>query len=256
MTSREFSNDEIFYTHPDRPLGCGETITVTCHDCVNPYARYVYVLISGNQQLLLICELEVYTEGDYHSWIFLTYAVGGHADGNLKQIMCTFHHCALCHEVSVMVSQYRVRWWHGTVLATSHYLFQWWPWFRYMCSTWTWCVNDVLRNHVLCSNRFSKWTNITPSGSCFRHIGSSAADVLVKFQSDRTTLNTIFAAFRLCEILSDIETGSSKWPMKIYVYCWHYVVLCYGSTNRFYPYIWVLFHGHWNKQTIDPVVMN
>ena len=136
-------------------------------------------------------------KGDYHSWFFCTYAVGGHADDNLKQIMCTFHHCALCHEVSVMVSQYRVRWWHGTVLATSHYLFHWWPWFMYMCTTWTQCVNDVLRNHILCSNRFSKRRNITPSGPCLRHIGSSAADVLVKFQSDRTTLNTNFAASRL-----------------------------------------------------------
>ena len=45
-----------------------------------------------------------------------------------------------------------------------------------------------------------------------RHIGSIAAEVPVKFQSDRTILNTNLAASRLYEILrkdvfSDIETG-------------------------------------------------
>ena len=45
-----------------------------------------------------------------------------------------------------------------------------------------------------------------------RHIGSKAAEVPVKFQSDRTILNTNLAASRLYEILrkdvfSDIETG-------------------------------------------------
>ena len=45
-----------------------------------------------------------------------------------------------------------------------------------------------------------------------RHIGSNAAEVPVKFQSDRTNLNTNLAASRLYEILqkdvfSDIETG-------------------------------------------------
>ena len=45
-----------------------------------------------------------------------------------------------------------------------------------------------------------------------RHIGSTAAEVPVKFQSDRTILNTNLAASRLYEILrkdvfSDIETG-------------------------------------------------
>ena len=44
------------------------------------------------------------------------------------------------------------------------------------------------------------------------HIGSTAAEVTVKFQSDRTILNTNLAASRLHEILrqdvlSDIETG-------------------------------------------------
>ena len=45
-----------------------------------------------------------------------------------------------------------------------------------------------------------------------RHIGSNAAEVPVKFQSDRAILNTNLAASRLYEILrkdvfSDIETG-------------------------------------------------
>ena len=45
-----------------------------------------------------------------------------------------------------------------------------------------------------------------------RHIGSTAAEVPVKFQSDRTILNTNLVASRLYEILrkdvfSDIETG-------------------------------------------------
>ena len=45
-----------------------------------------------------------------------------------------------------------------------------------------------------------------------RHIGSHAAEVPVKFQSDRTILNTNLAASRLYEILRkdvflDIETG-------------------------------------------------
>ena len=49
-----------------------------------------------------------------------------------------------------------------------------------------------------------------------RHIGSNAAEVPVKFQSDRTILNTNLAASRLYEILrkdvfSDIETGPWCW---------------------------------------------
>ena len=52
-----------------------------------------------------------------------------------------------------------------------------------------------------------------------RHIGSTAAEVPVKFRSDRTILDTNLAASRLDEILrkdvfSDIETGS--WTLDIY----------------------------------------
>ena len=48
-----------------------------------------------------------------------------------------------------------------------------------------------------------------------RHIGSTAAEVPFKFQSDRTILNTNLAASRLYEILrkdifSDIETGPRR----------------------------------------------
>ena len=48
-----------------------------------------------------------------------------------------------------------------------------------------------------------------------RHIGSTAAEVPVKFQSDRTILNTNLATSRLFEILRkdvfpDIETGPRK----------------------------------------------
>ena len=57
-----------------------------------------------------------------------------------------------------------------------------------------------------------------------RHIGSTAAEVPVKFQSDRTILNTNLAALRLHEILrkdvfSDIETG--PWSL---VSCWSVMV--------------------------------
>ena len=49
-----------------------------------------------------------------------------------------------------------------------------------------------------------------------RHVGSTAAEVPVKFQSDRTILHTNLAASRLCEILqldvlSDIETSPRCW---------------------------------------------
>ena len=40
-----------------------------------------------------------------------------------------------------------------------------------------------------------------------RHLGSPAAEVPVKFQSDQTNLNTNLAASRLCQILSNFEIG-------------------------------------------------
>ena len=56
-----------------------------------------------------------------------------------------------------------------------------------------------------------------------RHIGSTAAEVPVKFQSDRTILNTNLAASRLYEILrkdvfSDIETG--PWSQTDFFFCY------------------------------------
>ena len=50
------------------------------------------------------------------------------------------------------------------------------------------------------------------------HVGSSAADMPVKFQSDRTSLNTNLVVSRFCEILqqdvlSDIEIGLRPLPI-------------------------------------------
>ena len=65
-----------------------------------------------------------------------------------------------------------------------------------------------------------------------RHIGSNAAEVPVKFQSDRTILNTNLAASRLYGILrkdvfSDIETGLwSLWS------CWIISHYCTQSNKR------------------------
>ena len=52
--------------HSGSRVGCGEIVIATCHECGSTYARYVYVLIRGIRRTLMICELEVYTEGDYH----------------------------------------------------------------------------------------------------------------------------------------------------------------------------------------------
>ena len=49
-----------------------------------------------------------------------------------------------------------------------------------------------------------------------KHIGNTAAEVPVKFQSDQTILNTHLAATRLCEILrKDVFSHSETGP------CWH-----------------------------------
>ena len=71
LTSREFTKEVIFYTHSGSPVGCGETLKVTCHECVNAYARFVFVWIPGPKRILMILEFEVYTEGRYHSSISL-----------------------------------------------------------------------------------------------------------------------------------------------------------------------------------------
>ena len=62
------------------------------------------------------------------------------------------------------------------------------------------------------SRKVSKPLNCRIALKFDRHIDSTAAEVPVKFQSDRTILNTNIAASRLYEILrkdvfSDIETG-------------------------------------------------
>ena len=75
LASRGYANEEIVYTHPGNPIGCGETLMITCHECTPAYARYVYVFIPGSQRVLMICELEVYTEGDYHFSSLLTLGI-------------------------------------------------------------------------------------------------------------------------------------------------------------------------------------
>ena len=69
LTSRDFTKEVIFYTHSGSPVGCGETLKVTCHKCVTAYARSIIVWIPGLERVLMICEFEVYTEGEYHSSI-------------------------------------------------------------------------------------------------------------------------------------------------------------------------------------------
>ena len=83
-----------------------------------------------------------------------------------------------------------------------------------------------------------------------RHIGSTAADVPVKFHSDRKILNTNLAASRLYEILrkdvfSDIETGPR---------CQHTVV---HSTHVFRPHKYHKKYKAWtyteSSMTANPV---
>ena len=71
LTSRVFAKEEIFYIHSSSPVGCGETMKVTCHESVSAYARSVFVWFPGRQRILMICEFEVYTEGEYESSIYL-----------------------------------------------------------------------------------------------------------------------------------------------------------------------------------------
>ena len=82
---------------------------------------------------------------------------------------------------------------------------------------------DQIFIHAICNDTFSRQQisvlsheigtlNSRIALKFDRHIGSTAAEVPVKFQSDRTILNTNLAASRLNEILrkdvfSDIETG-------------------------------------------------
>ena len=71
-----------------------------------------------------------------------------------------------------------------------------------------------------------------------RHIGSTAAEVPVKFQSHQTILNTNLAASRLYEILqkdvfSDIETGPRcPAPLHPEVRMTHHSLLYISYTNK------------------------
>ena len=109
LTSREFIKDVIFYTHSGSPVGCGETLNVTCHEGVTAYARSVFVWIPGPQRVLMICEFEVYTEGEYHSSI------------SLKVDLSPIDVGVLCCKVSKMIHQYSFSLCHGTGLVTNQY---------------------------------------------------------------------------------------------------------------------------------------
>ena len=63
MTSREFRDVRIFYTHTNSSCGCRKTLMVTCLQCISAYARYVYVQLPG-RRILVICKVEVFREGD------------------------------------------------------------------------------------------------------------------------------------------------------------------------------------------------
>ena len=47
LPSREFTKEVIFYTHLGSPVGCGEALKVTCHECVTAYVRSAFVWIPG-----------------------------------------------------------------------------------------------------------------------------------------------------------------------------------------------------------------
>ena len=87
-----------------------------------------------------------------------------------------------------------------------------------------------------------------------RHIGSIAAEVSVKFQSDRTILNSNLAASRLYEILrkdvfSDIETGPSplvRIPNIRTNYDFTYISCRIFVYNR----EWYLSGHYWNYQMV------
>ena len=93
-----------------------------------------------------------------------------------------------------------------------------------------------------CSYRFEIW-----------HIVSSAADVPIKFRSDRIILNTNIVPSRFCEILekdvlSDIETGPRPSATTIMTRIWNNVIFvipfCY---NPYINFVWdrrVHNHSH------------
>ena len=64
MRTREFPNEERCHNHTGYP-GCSETLNILYQACFTKMARYVYVLLPGNERTLTICELEVYVEGKF-----------------------------------------------------------------------------------------------------------------------------------------------------------------------------------------------
>ena len=71
MTSNLFPEEEKCYTLSGS-LVCGELVTLTCHAGFSSDARYVYVLLPGDVRALSMCELEVYTKGNYNNWVHRT----------------------------------------------------------------------------------------------------------------------------------------------------------------------------------------
>ena len=152
LTSREFTKEVIFYTHSGSPVGCGETLKVTCHKCVTAYARSIFVWIPGRQRVLTICEFEVYTEGEYHSSIPLK--------GNIR-----FDVGVLCSQVLVIMSELvlLMSWcWLGNksipslVMAHLHI---------HIGIIRTQCIGGVLWDCISIRASFYEWIHVSPT--CF-----------------------------------------------------------------------------------------
>ena len=61
-----FPDSQICHKHRGYPKAA-ETITVTCHAAMmTTLARYVYVYLEGDDRILTLCELEVYSQRGMH----------------------------------------------------------------------------------------------------------------------------------------------------------------------------------------------
>ena len=112
-----FTKEEIFYIHSGSPVGCGETVKVTCHGCVSAYARSVFVWFPGRQRILMICEFEVYTEGKYESSISLK-----------VNIWFEPYRCRDIISSSISDEKISISWANGMVPASqpNYYTYKWW----------------------------------------------------------------------------------------------------------------------------------
>ena len=59
ITSDEFLDEEVCHVHHGSP-GPGETVVVTCLTDGPTHARYIYIYLPGDGQILSLCEVEVY----------------------------------------------------------------------------------------------------------------------------------------------------------------------------------------------------